>query len=46
MGNFLKKKPIVCFYHEGNYMPYSVQYTGNGHYFKTEGEMLAYYLKN
>lgn len=45
MGDFLKKKPIVCFYNEGDYMPYSVQYAGNGHYFKTEGEMYIYYKK-
>lgn len=44
-GDFLQQRPIVCFFHEGDTMPYSVQYAGQGHYFKTQKEMERYYFE-
>jgi hypothetical protein len=44
-GSFHNGLPIVCFYEHGSEYPYSVQYAGNGHYFRTETEMEHWYFE-
>lgn len=41
-GTDAKGSPVVVFYCKGDERPFSVQYRGNGHYFKTLGEVQAY----
>lgn len=41
-GRRVKGSPMVLFYAEGDYLPWSIQYRGNGHYYKTKEEAMAY----
>ena len=41
-GAEAKGTPVIVFYCKGDEYPFSVQYRGNGHYFKTLGEAEAY----
>jgi len=41
-GAEAKGSPVIVFYCKGDEYPFSVQYRGNGHYFKTLGEAEAY----
>lgn len=44
-GANVNSDPFIVFYHKGDEYPYSVQYRGNGHYFKTLGEAERYVEK-
>ena len=41
-AGFIGSDPVVLFYAEGDEYPWSVQYRGNGHYFKSESEADKY----
>ena len=42
-GCYINKLPMVAFFHPRDEMPFSVQYAGNGKYFKTRNEMMEYF---
>ena len=41
-GTKAKGDPVIVFYRKGDECPFSVQYRGNGHYFKTLEQAQAY----
>ena len=42
-GTEVNGSPAIVFFHEGDEYPYSVQYRGNGRYFKTLDQAKEYF---